>query len=190
MELAAAVFSPVTAHQPMRGYLQVLLGTDKGQLHSFDARSGGVRWREQLGSSAESCGPSTAGISTGAAPAVSSERAWMTFEAGGEALAEEPWNDVPYAGPDRAMGRESSGRCDQQPPVGVEQPSGKLPGHSASQVWSCTNYGDLVLTRHEVDTPAVMVEAHIGSPIFSSPVAFDNIVVFGCRDNHLYCVRI
>lgn len=193
VELAAAVFSPVTACQPARGHLQVLLGTESGQLHSLDARSGEVRWRAQLSGPADNCAPDTAGMSTGAAPAVSSERA---FEGAGERCGESvAWDTTSCAGPGRAAGSAGSGACLQQ----SEQPSGRgpdahggvqhPPGPAAGQVWSCTNDGDLVLASHDSGVPAVMMaEARLGSPIFSSPVAFDDVVVFGCRDDHLYCV--
>ncbi len=171
VELASAVYSPITAYQPMDGQTLVLLGTEKGQLHCLDGRNGEKCWREQLSGPINASGANTVGMSTGAAPAVSSERAWQTCEAGGERLcAEEPCDN--REGPD----------LDPRPFAG------RAPSNFASQVWSCINKGDLVLMRCQADRPAVKGEAHVGSPIFSSPVAFDDVVVFGSRDDHLYCV--
>ena len=172
IELASAVYSPVTAYQPMDGQSLLLLGTEKGQLHCLGGCSGEECWRKQLSSPANTSGANTVGMSTGAAPAVRADRAWVTSEAGGERLcAEEPWDN--REGPD----------LDPRPYPG------RAPSNFAGQVWSCTNEGDLVLTGYEADRPVVKAEARIGSPIFSSPVAFENIVIFGSRDDHLYCVR-
>ena len=200
MELASAVYSPIAAYQPVGGQLQILLGTEKGQLHCLEASSGEERSREQLSIPANSRGPNIVGISTGAAPAVSSERAWTTFEAHGEGrMGDVQCDHISCQEPGRTVGGEGNGRCEHQ----SEQPSrqgpdalsggepspGTAPSHYASQVWSCTNDGDLVLTAHEGARTVMMAEARISSPIFSSPLAFDNIVLFGCRDDHLYCVR-
>ena len=99
VELASAVYSPITAYQPMDGQSLLLLGTEKGQLHCLDGRNGEECWREQLSSPTNTSGASAMGMSTGAAPAVSSERAWVTSEAGGKRLCAEGSWDI-REGPD------------------------------------------------------------------------------------------
>ena len=189
VELSSAVYSPITACHPVGGQLHILLGTEEGRLHCLDASRGEERSRKQLGSPANSHALNTAGISSGAAPAVSSGRAWTTLDAHGEGrMGDAPCDHILCEEPGHLVGWEGDSRCLH---LTLPEPSpGKPPSQCASQVWSCTNDGDLVLTKHGAAKPVVVAEARIGSPVFSSPVAFDNVVLFGCRDDHLYCVSM
>lgn len=206
VELGSAVFSPIASFQPPVQPSQILLGTQTGQLLSLHAVTGHERWRKHLLSDHNGEPQNSEGISTAAAPAVISERAWEEFDEASSEIGNScgQFHCRPVAREGCFMGE--SGVCirnqlydelgkhtgpqyDLSVP-GTESLLNRLLRHSESRFWSCTNDGDLILTDFEEHGQVLVAEAHVGSQIFSSPVAFDNIVLFGCRDDHLYCVKL
>lgn len=175
VELASAVFSPITVYQPVDGPQQALIGAQTGHLHCLDASSGAEAWRKHLGCE-EGDGGSGAAISTAAAPAVSSGAAWQRCCG---------------ASGDGGQGSVDSESC--HPAAEPDNAANGAVGSSVARearsdrVWSCTNAGELVVARRGHMTVA---EVRLDSQIFSSPVAFDDVVLFGCRDDQLYCVGL
>lgn len=191
-ELASPVFSPITCNR----LEHVLIGTQAGHLHCLEAGSGAERWRQHIGCTDASKEARRTGISTAAAPAVSSHRAWEHFGSAGESAPVQQ-NHINAAAEDRLMEinptsvRDVSGpHADSGQQFDMESKSIEQLCKSCSLTWSCTNSGDVLVSRYEVDQQSTAADARIGSEIFSSPVAFDDLAVFGCRDEYLYCVRL
>ena len=178
VELASAVFSPISVYQPVNGPQQALVGRQTGHLHCLDASSGTEAWQKHLGCEEGDEG-SSAAISTAAAPAISSGAAWQQFYGasshGGEGVVD-------------SMSCGSAPELDSvtEGVVGSDV-AREL---RTDRVWSCTNAGELVVARCGMTGHITVADARLDSQIFSSPVAFDDVVLFGCRDDQLYCVGL
>ena len=178
VELASAVFSPITVYQPVSGPQQALIGTQTGHLHCLDASNGAEAWQKHLGCEEGDEG-SSAAISTAAAPAVSSGAAWQRCCG---------------AGSDGGQGSVDSKSCHSAAELD-NVAKGRVGSNVARElksdrVWSCTNAGELVVARCGMRGHVTVAGVRLDSQIFSSPVAFDNVVLFGCRDDQLYCVGL
>ena len=168
IQLASAVYSPITPISTSDAKQRVLIGTDKGQLHCLDAATGVKCWRQHVGVEGDGQQTST-GISTAAAPRLAAEMLWDQFD-----------KDTEKDGSKAVLSLDEY----------AEQPGADKLSVLECQAWSCTNDGNLLLGSIEPDRYSMMAEAQLNNEIFSSPVAFDQMVVFGCRDEHLYCVEL
>ena len=167
-ELGSAVYSPITPILLSDSKQHVLIGTDSGQLHCLDAVSGAECWRQRIGVEG-SAQQRSKGISTAAAPRLAAGMLWERFC---EAI------------------EKVGSKAVLSPNEHAEQPGASKRSSCESQAWTCTNEGDLLLGGIEADRYTIIAEAQLNNEIFSSPVAFDGMVVFGCRDEHLYCVKL
>ena len=167
-QLGSAVYSPITPVFLSDAKQHVLIGTDSGQLHCLDPASGAECWRQNVGVEGNAQQTST-GISTAAAPRLAAESLWDQFHKDTE-----------------ENGTKAVNSLDEH----AEQPGASKHSILDCQAWSCINNGDLLLTNIEADKCSIMAETQMNNEIFSSPVAFDQVVVFGCRDEYLYCVQL
>lgn len=167
-QLGSAVYSPITPISMSDAKQRVLIGTDSGQLHCLDAASGVECWRQHVGVEGNGQQTST-GISTAAAPRLAAKVLWDQFR-----------KDTEKDGTEAVLSLDEH----------AEQPGASKLSVLECQAWSSTNDGNLLLGSIEADRYSMMAEAQLNNEIFSSPVAFDQVVVFGCRDEHLYCVEL
>ena len=167
-QLGSAVYSPITPVFLSDAQQHILIGTDSGQLHCLDAASGAECWRQHVGDKGNAQQTST-GISTAAAPRLAADILWDQFHRNTQ-----------------KDGTKAVLSLDEH----AEQPHASKLSVLECQAWSCTNDGNLLLGSIEADRYSMMAEAQLNNEVFSSPVAFDQVVVFGCRDEHLYCVEL